>query len=296
MLLPLYLLIQAASLDVPVSLSVEEQSRYGVEETVLEAASIPETLPAFVQAIDAGPLAALQADLTAASAISDASSREYQRLLSLANQDQSASRAAVERALSAAAGDAARVDLLQRRLALEWGPALAQMDAVDRSDLLDQLALGEAALLRADSLQAPAGVVGSVTVYMDDGQSVQAEPLGFASTASAQLQTVGLYAVLRGESALAMRPGRTLGGTIDTGEVLDGVLIPRDAIVRLDGDAWAYVQTGPDAFARRQISSPGFVADGWLVTHSFVPGERVVTSGAGALLAVERADELAEAD
>ncbi|ADM10836.1 hypothetical protein PB2503_00345 [Parvularcula bermudensis HTCC2503] len=296
MIVSLICLLHAATLGVPVTMSPEDQTRLGVEETVMTATEAPQALPAIVQVLDAGALAALDADLATALAAAGASQRDYQRTLGLARNDQSASRAAVEAARSKAEGDEARASLLRRRLALEWGPAIAAMSAQDRASLLDAIATGDAALLRADSLEAPGGLVGTVTITLPDRQTATAEPIGLTGSASTRLQTIGTLAVLRGPEALSLRSGRSLGGTIDSGESLTGILLPREAIVRLDGDAWAYVETGPDTFFRQQIVSPRIVADGWLVTTVFTPGDRVVTSGAGALLAVERADESAESE
>ena len=50
---------------------------------------------------------------------------------------------------------------------------------------------------------------------------------------------------------------------------------------------WAYVQTGPATFVRREVTGFQPLTAGWFVSGGFVPGERVVAAGAAALLGVE---------
>lgn len=179
---------------------------------------------------------------------------------------------------------------------LAWGPAIAHMPPEDRAALIDAAAAGEAAIVRADAPERPDGVVGPVVIEMGAEATLTAEPLGLAGAADPRMQTLGVLAVVRGEAAAALRPGRVISGAIETSGQVSGVLIPRAAVVRLDGADWAYVRTGAETFERREISDPVPVADGWLVAGGFAPGDAVVDQGAGSLIALERADESAETD
>jgi hypothetical protein len=50
---------------------------------------------------------------------------------------------------------------------------------------------------------------------------------------------------------------------------------------------WVYVQTAPTSFVRREVRDfrPG--VSGWFVAKGFAPGDRVVATGAAALLGIE---------
>jgi multidrug efflux pump subunit AcrA (membrane-fusion protein) len=63
--------------------------------------------------------------------------------------------------------------------------------------------------------------------------------------------------------------------------------MPRAAIVRLHGQAWAYVQTDEQTFIRRQVPLDQPAEGGWFIPGGFEPGERVVVGGAQVLLSEE---------
>ncbi|MBI3882622.1 MAG: hypothetical protein HY301_21490 [Verrucomicrobia bacterium] len=71
------------------------------------------------------------------------------------------------------------------------------------------------------------------------------------------------------------------------GEPENGVLVPREAVVRFNGLAWAYVKTGDGTFTRREVESEQLVEGGWFTTHNFKAGDEVVTTGAQQLLSEE---------
>ena len=67
-----------------------------------------------------------------------------------------------------------------------------------------------------------------------------------------------------------------------------GVLLPRSALIRKDSKVWAYVQTAPTRFVRREVADYRPVTEGWFVPGGFAVGERVVTEGAASLFAIEQ--------
>jgi hypothetical protein len=289
--------ITPATMSAPVSISPEDQTRMGVKVEALATRTISDAVPAYIRAVDIGPLLALNADLLTARAAHAMSASEYARLSKLASQDQSASAQSVEAARAAALGDEAKVSLLARRLAFEWSPALVAQIASGDTSLIEALASGEAALIRADAPQRPDGIVGEIAAdVVREEAPIVAAPLGLSGAADPRMQTVGLYAVVRGAGAAALRPGKVFNGYIRTPESISGVVIPRSAIVRLDGASWAYVQTGEGVFARREILGARRIEDGWFVEEGFSDGEKIVVAGAESVVAVERADESAEAD
>ncbi len=274
---------------IAVSLSEPAQERMGVESEALAERTTHDSVPAVIRTIDPGPLAMLDSDLAGATIAAASSDQELQRTSSLAAQDQSASQQALEAARAKAAADNASLTLLRRRLALEWSPAFGAMTAEQRSALVNAVAAGSAALLRADAPQHPEGIEGRVLVEATAGQPpIAADPLGLSGTADPRMQTIGLYCVVRGTQAGTLRPGRVFSGSIETGSKITGVVLPRSAIVRLDGSDWVYVRTGDESFERREVVDAHQMQDGWFVPAGFPPGTEVVVRGAGSLVALER--------
>jgi hypothetical protein len=287
----------AEPIEVPVTVTTADQAKLGVETAVLESRTVRLSITAIVRSIDPLPLAALNSDLAAATAAAAASDSELRRVAGLAAQDRSASQQALEAARARAAADRAAVTLLQRRLELEWGTAFAAQDDQARDRLVRDVSSGTAALLRADALERSEGVEGRVTVEIADGVEIAtSELLGLSGSADPRMQTIGLFCVVRGDGARMLRPGRVLGGRIETGEPATGVVLPRSALIRTEGSVWAYVRTGAQDFMRREIAGGQPVVDGWFVTDGFDPGTEIVANGAGSMIAIERADEMVEED
>lgn len=281
--------------DVPVTVPSADQARLGIASTVLESRPVNASVDAIVRSVDPLPLAVLNSDLVAATAAAAASDSELERVAGLVAQDRSASQQALELARARAAADAAAVSLLHRRLELEWGPAFAALADDARQQLIDDISSGAAALLRADAPERPDGVIGRVFVdFGDDAEIDTMELVGLSGTTDQRMQTIGLYCVVRGDRAKALRPGRVLSGRIETDAVLTGVVLPRSALIRSNGKVWVYVRTGEQEFVRREVVGGLPVADGWYVEDGFDPGTAIVVVGAGSMSAFERADETAE--
>jgi len=283
--------------DIPVTATATDQARLGISTRVLEQRTVAASVDAVVRSIDPAPLAALDADLDAATAALRMSHSELRRIEGLARQDQSASQQALEAAQARADSDAATLTLLQRRLEVEWGTGIAALSSSQRSELVKSVASGTAALLRADAPLYPEGIDGDVLIPLGSESAERAtDTLGFSGSVDQRMQTVGLFCVVHGAAAAQMRPGRVLQGRIQTGSTSSGVVLPRSSLVRLDGAVWAYVATGEETFVRREVVAPQPLEDGWFVTEGFAAGTAIVDRGAGALVAIERADESAEVD
>jgi hypothetical protein len=279
-----------------VVISAENQVRMGVTVTTLEAQARADVLHAYVRAVDIIPLLSLASDIEVAGAAADASAAELARLSALAAQDQGASARDLERARSIALADGSRLDLLRRRLRVEWSADLARR--IEKSTgLLETLSRSDLALVRADVPDRPEGVTGEVVFRPDAGRpSLRAEPVGLSGTVDPQLQTVGLYALAQVRGQAVVRPGRVFDGEIRTAEVTQGFLVPRSAVVRVGESVWAYVQTSRTTFQRRLISASRPLPDGWFEAEGFDASDHVAVTGAESLLAVERTAESPETD
>lgn len=280
--------------DGTVHLEPDQQRRAGITTASPVSGSAPTVQSAYARALDVGPLAAIDAEISAASAAASASRAEALRLAGLAAQDQSASARSVEAARAQAIADQARVDLASRRIGLEFGPGMARLGPGQRRALLAEIAAGRAALIRIDR---PGGSVAGRVRIMDGNLSTIPVLLGAASMSDARLQSAGMLAVVRGPVAAVATGGRVLAATVETDAAESGTILNRDSLVRWRGGLWAYVQTGPDTFVRRELSDARSVEDGWFVPAGFTSADKVVAAGAGVLLAIERGgDAPAEED
>jgi len=279
--------------DVEVTLGAGPQSRLGISTMQLESAQAAEITEAIGRVLDIGPLAQLETEIESAQAAAKASGSETKRLSVLAADDQNASRRTLEAAQAQSTADAARLQLALQRLALEWGPGLASMDMSERRELVAQIAGGRAALLRVDPLEPVEGLMNATVRLRPDAglPAIDTENLGPAATADAQLQSEGLLVSVRNEDNVNLRAGRILAAEVDNGRSITGVMLPRSALVRIDGATWAYIRHGPETFLRREVIGPRILAEGWFVHGGFSPGEEIVDNGAGSLLAVERGGE-----
>jgi len=283
--------------DIEVSLEIAAQSRLGVTTVKLAPTRAPRIIEAIGRVLDIGALAQLDAEIESAAASSHASASEAKRLELLASDDLNASRQAVEAANAQSAADAARLQFALQRLALEWGPGLASLNSQQRQELINQITAGQAALLRIDPLE-PQSLTGTGVELRPDANSppIVTESLGPATMVDPQMQTRGQLVMVRGDDASGLRPGRVLAAQIDSGQILDGVILPRSALVRIDGSTWAYLRRGDDEFVRREVVGARMQSEGWFVSAGFAPGDEIVNAGAGSLLAVERGGEFEDDD
>lgn len=283
--------------DIEVTLLQEDQSRLGITILRLEESKAPEIVAGIARVLDITALASLEAEIESAAAAADASASAARRLELLAVDDENASLQSLEVARAQARTDASRLRLARRRVALEWGVELAARGDAYRQSLTDQIAAGDAALLRVDPVQSGATKTGVVSLQLAAGSTATAtENLGLAATVDPRTQTTGMLVLVRDEAAATLQSGRVIAAEIDSGRRLSGVILPRESLIRFEGGTWAYLQRGAQRFVRREVREPRLLEEGWFVSTAFAPGDDVVTAGSGSLLAVERADEAIEED
>ena len=270
------------------SVPAEVQSRLGVKTQALTAQKRASQIDAFAKVLDPGPLAQLESDLLSAEASAVASKAEAERAKALNSAGGSVAAKDAEAAVAQAGNDAAHLDLLRRRLGLEWGPGIARMSAAQRSALIQALSRGDAALVHVDTHNNE-GQDGVRTVDIDVGSaSVHGVVLGPARAAEPRLQSSGLIAEVKGKSAVLLSVGLIQGAHLNTSSAVSGVVIPRTAVIRFEGSDWAYVRRGPAAFDRVRIDSPVPEEGGLFAAIGFRSGDQVVVQGAAELFGVEQ--------
>jgi hypothetical protein len=278
----------------PLIVSTEVQQQLGIQQLVLTGHRAQARVDAVLRVLDPGPLAAVDAEIRTATGALQASGREAARLKRLADDDQIASRAALESAQSLAAADAARLSLAQRRIALEWSAAPVLADGAARAALLDDVIAARKLLVRIDSTEPLPTQTLSFT-FGQDTPAMVANVLGRAALADPRMQTAGLLAILT-DVAETLRPGMMIGVSVASDNEIEGVVLPRSALIRYQGTTWAYAREAEDRFARRAVTLVEPLPEGWFVTAEFAPGDTVVSSGAGDLLALERSGDDAGAE
>ena len=277
-------------------MDAQTQSRLGIATVPLQAVRRTGTVSGFARALDAGPLAQLDADITTAQAALAASQAEAARTERLNKLDETVSKQVAEAAASQARQDAAKLQLLRRRVGLEWSPSLAQFNDARRGKLVADLAAGRAALVRIDAAQGLSQARGSVEIDLGSGGHVRAVILGPTRMGDPRLQSTGVLALVTGPAALQFGVGTVAPATLETGGGGEGVVIPREALLRSGGQTIVYIRRDATDFERRTVT--GGITDpaGLFVAGGFRAGEAVVSSGASQLFAAHSAPAKGEVD
>ena len=277
--------------NVVITISDELQGEMGIVVRNPVAARMNPELKGYGRVLDPAPLASLVNEMASAQAASIASSNELARLRTLEGQGNASTRA-LQTAEALALRDQLAVQSAADRLALAWGRPVANRK--DLSALCQSLAALEAALVRIDlpageALSTPAGArIGTLS-----GGSAEAEFLGLAPGTDPQMQGRGFIFLCRPNSA-RIAPGEAVLGYLKVpGEPSNGVILPRDAVVRTEGAGWVYVMdsAGAEGFTRAKIALDHPTDTGWFVTNGITAGDYVVVNGAQQLLSIESRGE-----
>jgi hypothetical protein len=280
-----------------VRLDAATQQRIGTVTTPMAAAVYRPYISATGVVLGAQglvPLAAAYAQasmhVAQAQAAERASGAEFHRLLRLNQNGKNASDKAVEAARATWQSDQATLDAARQSLQLalldvqqQWGPVVAAW-VRSAAPQLQQLLRQQIFLVQVTVLSnAPHSAV--ATLELPDGAKVQAHYLSTAPMADPRLQGDSYYYIAAAHHGLL--PGISVQVRMQQAARLHGVVVPADAVVLLNGKAWCSVLSGPDQFVRKQVDTHGPAEQGWFVSQNIFPGDRVVTTGAQALLSEE---------
>jgi hypothetical protein len=275
----------------PITLGADEQARLGVVTQALASVPAPAGVTTTARVLDPGPLLQLEGELSAAAASFAASRAEAARTRKLYSEDRTVSTRAVETAQAQAQADQQHLYGLERRLRLEWGDGVAGLPARRRAAVMNDLARLRSELVRVEwPAQLPVPKAGTTIDLQGspDAAALQARVLGMLPLADPRLQTRGVLVELAGPQA-TLAVGQLLSAQLPASESATGVVLPRGALLRKGSQVWAYVQTAPTSFVRREVTGFRPLEAGWFVSTGFAAGERVVSAGAAALLGVETA-------
>ncbi len=274
--------------EVLIKLDVQTQKLMGLETAALTPLSLKPEVKAYGRVLDTTPLALLVTDLATAQAASEASQAELKRLKTLAAQN-NASERALQAAAAAATRDQAQVQSARTRLLLNWGSGIAARP--DLPAFVQSLSSLDTALVELDL---PAGqsvaalpLRARLLTLADETKPIAAQFLSPAPTTDPQLQGRGfLFLVTPNSSRLT--PGATVSGFLALpGDEQAGVELPRSAVLRFNGQAWVYRQTGEETFERIEVTLDRPLDNGWFVREGLKPQDKVVIVGAQQLLSEE---------
>ncbi|WP_176594101.1 efflux RND transporter periplasmic adaptor subunit [Sphingobium sp. EM0848] len=269
-----------------VMLDKAQATRAGIAMVPLAPAQVATVRQGLARALDISTLSAIQSEIVSAEAASATSDADYKRQRALAGDDQSASAHAVELARAQAVADRARLDAAKQRIGLEFGPGLTRLSLKSLGDLLHAATAGQASLIRVDFADgaAPPGAlvrIGETTVRL----------LGPAATADTHLQSAGSLAIIHGPLARELGSGRVLPATMAANTSENGVLVPREAIIRYQGGLWVYRVEPGGGYRRIELTDARAEAQGWFARSGVKPGDRIASGGLGVLLSIDRGGE-----
>jgi len=269
-----------------VTLDEPTRNRMGLIVESLKSAQWQPEVTSYGRVLDPAPLAALVAELESARAAAEASREEYERLKVLAEQNNASARA-LQAAQATTKRDQLLVDSASAKLALGWGKTMTERS--DLPALARSLTLGEAALVRLDlsageTLSSPP-VSARLESLADEKHPVAGEFFSAATTVDPQAQGLGFLFLAKGNG---LAPGTAITGYLRVpGEASGGVIVPGAAVLRHEGKAWVYLQTGEGGFVRREISLDRPADKGWFIAGGITAKDRVVVSGAQTILSEE---------
>jgi len=269
-----------------IALDTETQERLGLKTENPVPLQWQPDVKGYGSVIDPATLSAAVADLESARTAAEASGREYDRLKTLAEQNNASARA-LEAARAAATHDQLGFESSLAKFALDWGRWLAEQ--TNLATLVQQLSGGEATLVRVDL---PAGQIlpsppasARIVALTDETKSVNGALFSATAGVNPATQSQSFFYLIKDQP---LTPGAAVTGFLRiSGMPLDGVVVPAAAVLRYEGKGWIYIQTGTNDFTRSAIPLDRPAGNGWFVSGGLTATNRVVVTGAQTVLSAE---------
>ena len=280
------------------TLDITTQNKSGIETRPLVATTQHRQLRANAIVVSTQNLTQLRAShlsdvaqVDRAKTALQVSESEYERLKHLYEDNQNAAAKAVE-----AAEGTWRADEVNLRAATEalqmndtlvrqsWGEVLAKWIS-EGSPALDRVLTQKDLLLQVSLSQGVSVVPPKAFVQLPSGKVQPADFVSAYPAVDPRMQIASFLYLTPAAPELA--PGVTLLVRLPSGPLQQGVMIPSSAVVWWQGKAWAYMQTTPERFARREVPTETPIAEGWFAPDGFAAGEKLVIRGSQQLLSEE---------
>ena len=287
--------------ETAIKLEAAAQQQSGLRTVELQKTQHHEQMRAYGSVLDVQPLldlhnnyALAKAQVDATRAKLDASSAEFERedklfktRMSVVTLDKlQTAEAAFHTDESALASAKAQLRTVEDTAKQSWGPVLGQplgeenetlARLVQRRDYLVQVTLSPGVLID--------GPPQTATIQLENGHRQEIHFISPATKANSSIQGVSLFYTLPASSELL--PGMNVLALLLLASTVEGVIVPKDAVVWWQGRAWVYVRTSPSTFARRAIAADYPLPQGEYLDRALPGGAEVVVQGAQMLLSEE---------
>jgi hypothetical protein len=270
------------------SLKADEMRGLGIATRPAVAADWRGQVGGYGAVIALDAVAQADSDYMTAQATAAQSAAAARRAQSLATGEEAAiSREALEVAQSKAAADAAVLTLARNKTDAAFGLNSPWRNRATRRVVMQRLAAGRSVLVRVTfPISAVPGQVPASLIITRLGANAASWTSGSVWEAPADATTPGrsFYALVDGSN---LAQNERVTAAVPVGAAQSGAVVPADALVYGENEAWVYVQSGSDHFQRVRVDTGKPVEMGYFVGGAVKPGDKVVVSGAGLLLARE---------
>jgi hypothetical protein len=275
-----------------VELTPEQVARLGVVTTAVQEARYAATSEGFGVVISHEVVAQAAADLQTALAAVKQSQAAVERAQRLSSGPGALGADVLENAQRQHGADEAAVQLARRKLTalfgvgFPWQPGRPKGQG-DGEGELRRLADGTHELLRV-TFPPSSSVTGTPRTLrissIDALASAWVARTVWPAPQDPSLPGRSVFAVLT-DSTLA--EGARVRAQSSTDASISGVIVPETAVVITDGQYWCYVEKKDGLYRRVAIDASRPLGNGYFVSDGVAAGDRVVTSGAGLVLARE---------
>jgi hypothetical protein len=273
-----------------VALNAAQAQALGIVTVPAQAAEYAARAEGFGVIVSLETFAQAYAEVATASAAASQSAAAAARARSLAGgEDAAVSREVLDSAESKAVADQAALALAQRKSEAAFGVHAPWHSAADRRKVMDRLSQGHAVLVHVTF---PLGALADARP-----QEITVARIGpnaprwhtrvvWPAPADPALPGNGYFALLEGSDLLQ---GEHVTATTAVGSQLAGIWVPAAALLLSEGDSWVYVATGKNEYRRVRADASRPDRAGYVLgaTAGIAPGQPVVVTGAGLLLARE---------
>ncbi|HKQ10513.1 MAG TPA: hypothetical protein VJS85_04935 [Rhizomicrobium sp.] len=279
---------EEAASDDRVVLSEDQVKSLGIATVAVKAAAFRSGVSGYGVVVPLDTIGQADSDFLAAQAVaaqSQAAAARAQYLFS--TEGGAVSRESMEAAQSKAAADRAALALARRKAEAIFGHNAPWEKSGSRRAIMDRLTSGRTVLVRVTF---PLSSLGRLPMAL----SVARLGVGTTHWPAAAIWEAPADPTFPGPSILALVEGSDLAqndhviATVPTGAPAAGVTVPSGALVYSEDRAWAYLEAAPRSYRRVPVSTANPTEGGYFLAQGVAPGARVVTAGAGLLLARER--------
>lgn len=270
-----------------VALTVEQVEKLGVTTQPAQPVEYRPESAGYAVVLDHQVIAQAVADVQTAQATALFSKASLQRAQGLHGTPGALSADLEQTAEQKLAIDSAALNLSTAKLSSTWGMSPPWKDNI-RDPRVQALARGELQLVRVTF---PLGSTPSTPGELHGGRIGGSRPEATASMHPVWLAPAD--ATIPGRSYFTLLPagemaeGERLQVWAPTGPPTAGVLIPTAAIVLSGGSYWCYLQSKPGMFVRTEVDLSRPSTGGYVVTEGIRPGDSIVITAVGQLLAKE---------